>query len=110
AATTSTTAAVQALILAAEMANTAQAASIATPANRTERVAVHRSRTLRAIRTWKNVTPSVLTISSEATTQSGASVCETIHSGATRLSSGMNSNMIEFSSARTAYGRSCSTA
>jgi hypothetical protein len=40
---------------------------MATPAYRTERVAVWRFVTLLAIRTWNSVTPSVLTISSEAT-------------------------------------------
>ncbi len=62
------------------------------------------------MRTWKTVTPSVLTTISDATTQLGALVRVTIHSGPTRLISGMNSSMIAFSSARTAYGRSRSTA
>ncbi len=104
------TPAAQAGVSAAVRANTAQAANITRPACRTSREALASPFTRRATRTWNSTTLIVLIISSAETIQRGASVRLTIHSGSTRLSSGMLSSMIMLRNEISAYGRSRSTA
>ncbi|MFJ9471542.1 hypothetical protein [Streptomyces caniferus] len=73
---------------AADEAKAAHEASMIGHERRTARAAVRSPLTPAAILTWNAITPRVLRTNSTETTQLGASVRETIHSGTVRLSSG----------------------
>ncbi len=80
------------------------------PETRTARRAESRSVTGRAIRTWNSITAPVLSTNSADTSQPGALVRSTIHSGIARLSSGIRRSRTAFSRVTSAYGRSRNTA